>query len=814
MKVQDIGHAVVKRAWIVIGLVLIAALVAAVIAQVQSPVYKVETALSVTAPINPATGLPDALTQGAYVALMPSIANYAESISVAEDVSARLALEGIDIPPEELLEKVSAVPEANSTSMKLTFTDGSPTRVVDIANTWGDVLVLKSREPTEALPNEFYDMEFKNLILNGNMSFTNPAVQPEKPTQPKPLAYVGLGIFAGLILGLLLVIFIEYFNPRFRSPQEAEEALGLPVMGVLPKEKGGRSASLLPAFGEGSRTWNAYSELRSALIMSSEGSLLSIMTAPAIPFEAGPAVTANLAISIANTGRKILVIDCDLQGRALSRLLELEDKPGLSDALERQEDFYDKIVAGETANLSILPAGKKSEVSTDLLSLPSFFEELREQEERFDKVVLFGPPLLGSLDSAVVGAQIDAVVVVIDADRCTRKAAAEAMHGLELLGIVPVGSVLANVKMGGRERPRPQREKKARPAAAPAEKKPEPPQEETAAGAAIAVAAPLKDKKSRKKTQEKTAAAPASEKKRREKPPPAPAPTTLEPVKPAVSEEIPAKPAGPPAEAKKAAAMKEAAAPVAAATAAAAAAPAREKKRRRKKERREKPPPAPAPTTLEPVKPAVTEEVRGDHGAPRPGLREPARPAPSKSSAAAETRDELQQVKESVSEDFRRMGEAGTPIPKNWLRALNSDKPEVRESAESAITAYYHSFLHRYNIGEDSVFRITESIIMMMRREGEFASMSEEQAQRRLQQMLVDAGASLSTTTETAAATPAGKAVEPTGEAAASKSVERELRKQEKKRFRLEVKGGRKAAKEKERAYKELSGEEESIDWE
>ncbi len=735
MKVQDIGHAIAKRAWIVIGLVLIAALVAAIVAQVQSPVYKVETALSVTAPINRTTGLPDALTQGAYVALMPSIANYAESISVAEEVSARLALEGIDISPEELLKKVSAVPEANSTSMKLTFTDGSPTRVVEIANTWGDVIVLKSTpKPTETISNDLYDEEFKNLILNGNMNFTNPAVQPEKPTQPKPLAYVGLGIFAGLLLGLLLVIFIEYFNPRFRSPSEAEETLDLPVMGVLPKEKGGRSTSLLPSFGEGSRTWKAYSELRSGLIMSSEGALVSILAAPAIPFEAGPAVTANLAMSIANTGRKTLLVDCDLQGQALSSLMELENRPGLSDALQEEKDFRDKIVSGKVANLSILPAGKKSEISTDLLSKPFFLEELHEQEDLFDEVVLYGPPLLGSLDSAVVGALVDAVVVVIDADRCTRKAATEAMHGFERLGIMPAGSVLANVKMRGRERPQAGGEKKTEPAV-------------------VAV------KKERKPKKEKPSAPAAA----------------------------------------------------AAGAATAAAAPAREKKRRGKE--RERPLPAPAPVTLEPARAAAGEEVPVKPAAPRPGVREPARPTVTSPSPAVEKKDELQQVRESVSEDFRRMGETGAPIPKNWLRALNSDKPEVRESAESAITTYYRSFLHRYNIGEDSITRITASIIMMMRREGEFATMSEEQAQRRLQQMLVDAGASLSTAAE-AGGTPAGRGDEPPDEGAALKSVEKGLRKQEKKRFRLEVKGGRKAARDKGKAYRELSGEEESIDWE
>ena len=87
MKVQDIGHAIVKRAWIVIALVLVAALVAAIVAQVQSPVYKVEIAVSTSAPINPVNKQPDATAMIGLAALTPAIANYTESIDVANATS-------------------------------------------------------------------------------------------------------------------------------------------------------------------------------------------------------------------------------------------------------------------------------------------------------------------------------------------------------------------------------------------------------------------------------------------------------------------------------------------------------------------------------------------------------------------------------------------------------------------------------------------------------------------------------------------------------------------------------------------------------
>jgi type II secretory pathway component GspD/PulD (secretin) len=169
--------------------------------------------------------------------------------------------------------------------------------------------------------------------------------------------------------------------------------------------------------------------------------------------------------------------------------------------------------------------------------------------------------------------------------------------------------------------------------------------------------------------------------------------------------------------------------------------------------------------------------------------------------------DDLRQVQDSVAEDFRRMGETGAPIPKNWLRALNSDKADVRESATNAIAAYYRSFLRRYRISDESIERITESIIRMMRREDEFASMSEEEAQRHLRQMLVDAGAKFSVSADSVDAPPSGQAGSEE-QAIPDKKDDRELRRQEKRRLRLDAKGGRRSQ------GKGKSSDEEGVDWE
>lgn len=635
MKLGDVVDAVRKRYWIILVLILVASLIAAVAGYVQSPVYKVEITMAAIPPTNPTTQMPDPTIGAAYIAAMPSIANASESIGVAETVQAELLKKGIDIPAEELMGKVSALPEENSNAFKLTFTDSSPTRVADIANTWGTVLALKTLPPSEGIPNELYDPGFSEVIFDGTLRITSTAVPPDTPTQPKPLLYIGLGAFLGLILGFCIVVLIEYFDPHFRSPSEVEENLEAPVVGLVPKTKARDEAELLSSLGETSPIWDAYSELRTGLMFSSEeGSMRSIAVAAAIPFGTGPSASINLAMSIAAIERSTLLIDCDMGGQAVSRLMGCSNRPGLSDSIKGGKIARDSIVKTEVRNLSILPAGTPYENSSDLLSRPLFEDILGELESYYDKVILYAPSLSSSVDASIIASKTDSNLVVIDADKCTRRMAAEALKSYERLHLKPDGVILTNVKMK-----RFQRKQQALKSAEKARVR-------TEVGMAAGIGSLQEGmvKERGKKRVEKAGAA-------------------REP------KEVKAAP------------------PVA-----------------------EEPPGAPKP---EPSKLGMTEE-------------------------------EIERMRTIVAEDFRRLGETGAPIPRQWLRALNSDKVDVRESAEIAIDAYYQAFLLKYKISEESIKNIAASIIRMMRREGEFAGMSEEEAQKHLRKMLVDAGARFS----------------------------------------------------------------------
>ncbi|MBN2168148.1 MAG: polysaccharide biosynthesis tyrosine autokinase [Actinobacteria bacterium] len=423
MKFRDVTAALGKRVWITISLVIIGALVAAIASVVQTPVYKVQVIIATIPPESITTGKPDYQVAIGLQFLGGSIAEAIESIRTAEAVSEDLQKKNISLSPDELLGKVTAEHEANSTSIKLTVSDSSPTRVVEIANTWAE---------TSA---RIYDGS--DLLLAGSLETTNAAVQPGSPYQPKPLIYVGMGIFLGLIIGFSLSVGIEYFDPHFRSSEETQEMLGLPVIGAVPDTDVSSDVSN-----------KAYSGIRTPLLFTEDKEeSKSVAIAPVLQFHSRPYVATNLAISIARTGRRALLIDCDFKNKDVSGLLGVRSNSGLAEILEHDKPANIHIAKTDTEHLHILPAGKTSLAASDLLSLPKFEKVLRELELVFDRIILDCPPLSSSIDAAIVASSARLSMLVIDVKTCTRSMALQALESFSSLQIKPTGIILANVRV-------------------------------------------------------------------------------------------------------------------------------------------------------------------------------------------------------------------------------------------------------------------------------------------------------------------------------------------------------------------------------
>ena len=253
---------------------------------------------------------------------------------------------------------------------------------------------------------------------------------PGAPFTPNTRKDWGYAILFGLALSLGLVVSIEHFDDKLKTPEDVTRRLGVPVLGLLPAVRGAVvpvvSNSVPPAFGEAVRS------LRTSLVFTSGsvGTRIVALTSTQ-PGEGKTTATCNLAMVLALGGAKTLIIDADMRRPNLHTLLGLKNSVGLSDLLTGKAPAQQAIQRTEDPNLFALTAGQVPSNPSELLSSPRMRTLLNRLESgAFDRLIIDTPPVLAVTDAVVLSKMGAAVMFVIGAEM-TR--AGHAQHAIETL---------------------------------------------------------------------------------------------------------------------------------------------------------------------------------------------------------------------------------------------------------------------------------------------------------------------------------------------------------------------------------------------
>ncbi len=279
-----------------------------------------------------------------------------------------------------------------------------------------------------------------------------------KPKLPIVLAISGvLGLFAGLGLSYLR----ELADRRFRNPEDVRAQLGLPLIGHIPlieegrihKKGAGRPAAdgrpdpVLCTFHKPrSRQAEAYRAVRTALYFSSRGRGHKTIqvTSPNVS-DGKTTLASNLAISIAQSGKKVLLLDADFRRPRIHSYFGLDNKTGLSSVVTEEAELADAIHETPTPNLWALPCGPKPPNPSELLMSPRFEQILEVAKEKYDFVIIDTPPLLAVTDPSVVAPRADGVLLVIRLTKHARHDALRATEMLASLGAEALGVVVNGI---------------------------------------------------------------------------------------------------------------------------------------------------------------------------------------------------------------------------------------------------------------------------------------------------------------------------------------------------------------------------------
>ncbi len=455
-----------RHLWLIILPAVIAGLVAYVAAKRQSVSYRASAVVLV----NRSAGVVSGITAGQDPATGDSVRFLNTQASIARTpalVTRVVATAGVPgVTADGLLHSSSVTPATDADLLTVSVSARHPQDAVTLANAYASgfsqyktqldtaqinaaLNILRARTTALANAGQTASTDYQALFqyqaqletirgLGANITRVIQPAQRASATGARPLRDLVLGVLIGGFAGIALAFLVDSLDQRVRKEEEIEAALGLPLLGRLPRPprrlRSGHGLVLLsePAGAQA----QAFRRLRTRLeLVNSDRRATTIMFTSAAPGEGKSTTVANLAIAFARAGRRVALVDLDLRSPSLHNLLRVTADQGITDvavndvrlksalqqiALSPPADssngrpLEDGSTDGRTdvqGALYLLPCGTTPALDSEVLESAGLAAALEELDEIFDVILIDGPPFLTG-DAMSLSTKVDAIVVV------------------------------------------------------------------------------------------------------------------------------------------------------------------------------------------------------------------------------------------------------------------------------------------------------------------------------------------------------------------------------------------------------------------
>ena len=272
----------------------------------------------------------------------------------------------------------------------------------------------------------------------------------DRPKLPKKLM---IGGAIGLVCGILLLLLLDRLDDRLNSFTELQDLFDENVLGQIPREKtvGKGSLGLIAAEDERHAFVEAYRNLRSSLLYMTEATARpkTILITSSIPNEGKSLTSGNFAITMADTGSKVLLVDADLRKGVLHERFDLKSGPGFSEALREGRNWTEFVQPTNVRNLSLLARGATTQRSSEYFIGERTQKFLKESSAQYDYVILDTAPVMAADDVTSLAPHLDGVLFVIRAEHTSARVARAALDLLYQRQVRVLGLVFNAVRPGG-----------------------------------------------------------------------------------------------------------------------------------------------------------------------------------------------------------------------------------------------------------------------------------------------------------------------------------------------------------------------------
>lgn len=359
-----------------------------------------------------------------------SYADLATSRALMDSVIDELQL---DLTPEQLADKISAEIIADTTIIELTVHDSDPERAQAIAR-------LESQGLTDYLTKleTPAGSEFTQIVAE----VTDPATVDTHPVSPRIALNLVVAGLIGLLIGLAVAFARQILDRTVTSLQHIQELTESPVLANVGFENGLKSHPLLTDLGGFAPRTEAFRLLRTNLqFLDVDEQPRCLVISSAVQGEGKTMTSTNLAIALAQAGRRTLIIDADLRRPRVAGQLGLDAAIGLTTVLVGKVELEDAIQVHEPTGLHFLASGGRPPNPTEILQSRLARDLVKRLRDTYEVLIIDAPPLLPVADASVLSSMSDGTILVVKHGKTTREQVNEAITRLQqvngrLFGVV------------------------------------------------------------------------------------------------------------------------------------------------------------------------------------------------------------------------------------------------------------------------------------------------------------------------------------------------------------------------------------------